>query len=42
VAVETGDYSAHELREEGALPVYRDVQELLYQFATSPLAGLLR
>jgi HAD superfamily hydrolase (TIGR01549 family) len=42
VAVETGGYSAHELREDGALQVYRDVQELLDQFATSPLASLLR
>jgi HAD superfamily hydrolase (TIGR01509 family) len=42
VAVETGGYSAHELREEGALQVYRDVQELLDQFATSPIASLLR
>jgi HAD superfamily hydrolase (TIGR01509 family) len=42
VAVETGGYSAHELREEGALPVYRDVAELLDQFATSPLTSLLR
>jgi HAD superfamily hydrolase (TIGR01509 family) len=42
VAVETGGYSAHELREDGALQVYRDVRELLDQFATSPLAGLLR
>jgi HAD superfamily hydrolase (TIGR01509 family) len=42
VAVETGGYSAHELREEGALQVYRDVRELLDQFATSPLANLLR
>jgi len=38
----TGGYRAHELREEGALHVYRDVQELLSQFSTSPLAGLLR
>jgi HAD superfamily hydrolase (TIGR01509 family) len=42
VAVETGGYSAHELREEGASQVYRDVGELLDQFATSPLARLLR
>jgi HAD superfamily hydrolase (TIGR01509 family) len=42
IAVETGGYSEHELDEEGALQVYRDVQELLDQFLTSPLAALLR
>jgi HAD superfamily hydrolase (TIGR01509 family) len=42
VAVETGGYSAHELREEGALAVYRDVREMLDQLATSPVANLLR
>jgi HAD superfamily hydrolase (TIGR01509 family) len=42
VAVETGGYSAHELREEGALQVYRDVHEMLDQLATSPVANLLR
>jgi HAD superfamily hydrolase (TIGR01509 family) len=41
IAVESGGYSEHELNEEGALHVYRDVQELLDQFYTSPLALLL-
>ena len=41
VAVESGGYSEHELSEEGALHVYRNVQELLDQFYTSPLAVLL-
>jgi HAD superfamily hydrolase (TIGR01509 family) len=41
VAVETGGYSEHELNEEGALHVYRDVQELRDQFFTSPLALLV-
>lgn len=42
VAVETGGFSQHELSEEGARHVYRDVEELLAQFLTSPLAWLLR
>lgn len=42
VAVETGGFSQHELSEEGARMVYRDVEELLQQFLTSPLAWLLR
>jgi HAD superfamily hydrolase (TIGR01549 family) len=42
IAVESGGYSEHELAEEGARHVYRDVQELLNQFLTSPLAALLR
>lgn len=41
IAVESGGYSEHELNEEGALHVYRDVQELLDQFYTSPMALLL-
>lgn len=41
VAVETGGFSQHELSEEGARHVYRDVEELLQQFLTSPLAWLL-
>lgn len=41
VAVETGGFSQHELSEEGARHVYRDVEELLQQFVTSPLASLL-
>ncbi len=42
IAVETGGFSQHELSEEGARQVYRDVEELLAQFLTSPLAWLLR
>ncbi len=41
IAVESGGYSQHELAEAGALHVYRDVQEILNQFHTSPLAVLL-
>lgn len=41
VAVESGGTSAHELREEGAVAVYRDVAELLAQFRTSPLGHLV-
>lgn len=41
IAVESGGYSEHELSEEGALHVYRNVQELLDQFYTSPLALLI-
>jgi phosphoglycolate phosphatase-like HAD superfamily hydrolase len=41
VAVETGGFSQHELSEEGALQVYRDVEELERQFLTSPLAWLV-
>lgn len=40
VGVETGGFSAHELREEGALYVYRDVAELLGQFRLSALGQL--
>ncbi|MCU1489256.1 MAG: putative hydrolase [Acidimicrobiaceae bacterium] len=42
LAVETGGFSQHELNEEGALHVYRDVNELLNQLATSPIALLGR
>ncbi len=42
VGVETGGFSAHELREEGALQVYRDVAEVLAQFHLSPLGQLTR
>lgn len=42
IAVETGGFSQHELSEEGARMVYRDVDELRRQFLTSPLAWLLR
>lgn len=41
VAVETGGFSQHELSEEGARHVYRDVEELRRQFVTSPIASLL-
>ena len=41
VAVETGGFSQHELSEAGALHVYRDVQELLDQLLTSPLAAII-
>lgn len=41
VAVETGGFSQHELSEEGARQVYRDVEELEKQFLTSPLAWLV-
>ncbi len=41
VAVESGGFSVHELSEAGALHVYRDVQEILDQLGTGPLAALL-
>ena len=41
VGVESGGFSAHELREEGSLAVYRDAQELAAQFRTSPLGHLV-
>ncbi len=41
IGVETGGFSAHELREEGAVAVYRDVAELHTQIRTSPIAHLL-
>jgi len=40
VAVESGGFSQHELREAGARHVYRDAKEILDQFLTSPLAQL--
>jgi HAD superfamily hydrolase (TIGR01509 family) len=42
VGVEAGGFSRHELSEAGAIQVYRDVNELVEQFLTSPLALLLR
>jgi HAD superfamily hydrolase (TIGR01509 family) len=42
IAVESGGFSRHELDEAGARSVYRDVRELARQFATSPLALLIR
>jgi HAD superfamily hydrolase (TIGR01509 family) len=41
IAVESGGFSAHELREEGALVVYRDVAEALAQFWTGPIGRLV-
>lgn len=41
IGVETGGFSRHELGEEGALHVYRDVQELAQQLRTSPIGLLL-
>lgn len=41
LAVETGGFSQHELSEEGALHVYRDVEELKQQVRTSPLSTLI-
>ncbi len=40
IGVESGGFSAHELREEGAVAVHRDAQELFDQFRTSPLGHL--
>jgi HAD superfamily hydrolase (TIGR01509 family) len=40
IGVETGGFSQHELAEQGALHVYRDVGEILDQFRTGPLGGL--
>lgn len=40
LGVETGGFSRHELQEEGAIHVYRDVQEILDQRHTTPLARL--
>ena len=42
LAVESGGFSRHELSENGALTVYRDVAELHAQLFTSPLAQLLQ
>jgi HAD superfamily hydrolase (TIGR01509 family) len=41
IAVESGGFSAHELREEGALVVFRDVEEALAQFWTGPIGRLV-
>ena len=41
VAVESGGFSADELREEGAIAVYRNTGELADQLRTSPLGHLL-
>lgn len=42
IGLESGGFSRHELAEEGAVAVYRDVEELLRQIRTSPIAGLIR
>jgi HAD superfamily hydrolase (TIGR01509 family) len=42
IGVESGGFSRHELTEDGALEVYRDVAELLAQLRTSAVALLLR
>lgn len=42
IGVESGGFGRHELVEAGALAVYRDVQELLEHWRTSPLALLAR
>jgi HAD superfamily hydrolase (TIGR01509 family) len=41
VGVEAGGFSRHELAEEGALYVYRDIAELVRQWRTGPLAALV-
>jgi HAD superfamily hydrolase (TIGR01509 family) len=41
VAVESGGFSAHELREEGAVAVYRDAHEVLTQYRTGPIGHLV-
>ena len=38
IGVETGGFSRHELSEEGAIEVYRDVAELLARVRTGPLS----
>jgi HAD superfamily hydrolase (TIGR01509 family) len=42
IGVESGGFSRHELTEDGAVEVYRDVAELLSQLRTSAVAHLLR
>jgi HAD superfamily hydrolase (TIGR01509 family) len=41
VAVETGGFSRHELTEEGAREVYRDIDQLRHQIGTSVIGHLL-
>jgi HAD superfamily hydrolase (TIGR01509 family) len=41
VAVESGGFSAHELREEGAVAVHRDAHEVLTQYRTGPIGHLI-
>jgi HAD superfamily hydrolase (TIGR01509 family) len=40
IGLESGGFSRHELSEAGAIAVYRDAEELLEQFDTSPLGPL--
>ena len=40
IAVESGGFSRHELTEEGVAVVYRNAQDLLAQWRTSPLGRL--
>ncbi|MGH9007785.1 MAG: HAD family hydrolase, partial [Acidimicrobiales bacterium] len=40
VGLESGGFSRHDLSEAGAIAVYRDAEELLAQFDTSPLRPL--
>lgn len=40
IGVESGGFSRHELAEEGALAVYRHVEDLRNQWQTSPLGQL--
>jgi HAD superfamily hydrolase (TIGR01509 family) len=42
IGVESGGVSRHELTEDGAVEVYRDVAELLAQLRTSAVARLFR
>ncbi|HET7529658.1 MAG TPA: HAD family hydrolase [Mycobacteriales bacterium] len=42
VAVLSGGISEHDLREAGAVAVYRDARHLLDEFASSPLASLAK
>lgn len=41
IGVESGGSSAHELREEGAVAVYRDAAEVVSQFRTGPIGHLV-
>ncbi|HLK45740.1 MAG TPA: HAD-IA family hydrolase, partial [Acidimicrobiales bacterium] len=42
IGVEAGGFSRHELRENGAIAVYRDAAELCAQLRTSPVSSLVR
>ena len=41
IGLETGGFSRHELTEDGAVAVYRDVAELATQLRTSPIGHLV-